>query len=501
MAAWAAGAWLASRPQLRCSADGELAAGCAAGCAGCSDDGYEEPPSGGARRLCGPAQRVRDLLQADSLQAEFDRVDCPQQAFAHPEGKPSSALALSFTMSFEFQGGAFLAGHPLAGRGCILELLAEAFVCARKAQGLVGLMGGSPTEVEEAYNLYVDDFLALVLHQGCLLPGSLAVPLLRNLTGTTARGRQCVANGCLFGGQPGCQQDIAAHDMEFERLATEVSAGEALAGAPEGGGRPPGPRVSCLLLVRLPNEEEALRRLAGTVLQQCAWAKAFVASEGSAAAGAVLARGIPGIGLVNLKAWQEAAGHALEPDKEHAGSWRGAPLGAKSEVLEGNTIQKALYALLSVGIFLIEEADVFCKFDVDTLFLVENLQAYLRVHSIAPEAVFYFGKEQSFWRYSGVGDFPDGGAGPLRSCTASAAARRAGWTRVAEVHWRYSRHLPHAGSAALVGRPPCGLRREAAQPHARRRGTGARAGQANWRRPDPVVRVGLGHVRLPPGPL
>merc|ERR1719384_1146847 len=98
------------------------------------------------------------------------------------------------------------------------------------------------------------------------------------------------------------------------------------------------------------------------------------------------------------------------PDREVKGDWRSAGDKKEGATVVGNLIQKTMYMFLWTAKFHLNSAEVFCRLDLDTLFIAENMQAYLRVHNIPGDEPFYFGVLLTFWRNI-FQDFPDGGAG------------------------------------------------------------------------------------------
>jgi len=350
------------------------------------------------------------VLRASFLQLEFDRVVCPDPVIFDPV--KGSAMTFSFTVAFDLQGQAHEQGHPLHGKACSLELLTDAFVCAKKAEADAAAMGG----VEQWYSLYVDDFLTLILRDRCLDTAGLAIPLLQNLV-----------NVMTPRGPSGCNTQIADYDRHYARLAhLGRTLQHTLVPEVEPQGLPfhksvlpetldlqaADLRIGCLLPVTLPHEGRLLRAQARTFLRHCDWTKAFYAAERrNAGLDRELARGIQGVELINLKQFEQVAGAAMLPDRSFQGGWRTSGRGTKAEAFSANTIQKVLYMLVYTAGLHLDDADVFCRLDLDTLFLADNFRAYLRVHGVSPDDAVFFGTMQTFFRYSGFGDFPDGGAG------------------------------------------------------------------------------------------
>merc|ERR1712134_42321 len=83
---------------------------------------------------------------------------------------------------------------------------------------------------------------------------------------------------------------------------------------------------------------------------------------------------------------------------------------SKQKVFRGNLIVKAMAMLYVTSELFVNEADIFCRLDLDTAFIGENLQAFARVTGLDPNESHYMGVLQYFWKYT-HGVFPDGGAG------------------------------------------------------------------------------------------
>ena len=83
---------------------------------------------------------------------------------------------------------------------------------------------------------------------------------------------------------------------------------------------------------------------------------------------------------------------------------------ARKKVAEGNTIVKVLAMFNYVGTTMLDTADIFCKVDLDTAIVPENLDAWARASGLDPEDMFWIGSPV-YWRKYSNGVYPDGGAG------------------------------------------------------------------------------------------
>lgn len=78
--------------------------------------------------------------------------------------------------------------------------------------------------------------------------------------------------------------------------------------------------------------------------------------------------------------------------------------------IRGNLISKILLMFLLVEEQFLEEADAFCRVDLDSAFVADNLRAFLRAFRVMPEDNYYIGL-QSYWLKYRFGVYADGGAG------------------------------------------------------------------------------------------
>lgn len=77
----------------------------------------------------------------------------------------------------------------------------------------------------------------------------------------------------------------------------------------------------------------------------------------------------------------------------------------------GNTIIKVFTMFMVAYDLCFDEADVFCKLDLDVAFVVENLQAFCHANGIKSSDLVYISGRNYFWKHAGYGAFPDGGGG------------------------------------------------------------------------------------------
>ncbi|CAK0894295.1 unnamed protein product, partial [Prorocentrum cordatum] len=238
---------------------------------------------------------------------------------------------------------------------------------------------------------YTHEAMQLSLLDGCLGPGSPAVDIVRTLPGLAHAGI----------GPRACQAEMAAHDADFSRRWAR-----AIAGRTAGGPAPP--CVACLFHAVFPQELQQLRAMGRTFARHCCWSEAYVAAEATVKD----QDGLPydldevaGIGVVNLR----GVFPDMEPDGEFAGGW-----GNQSQALDktffGNTIQKDLHMFLFNAEVRMDQADVFCRFDLDSVFIIENLLAYIVADNISRNDVVYLGLPLERGKDT-FGEYPSGAAG------------------------------------------------------------------------------------------
>ncbi|OLQ13795.1 hypothetical protein AK812_SmicGene2123 [Symbiodinium microadriaticum] len=172
-------------------------------------------------------------------------------------------------------------------------------------------------------------------------------------------------------------------DLTCDEAATE-SRYEAAAQAPPSSGI--AQRVACLHLAALPNDYPPLRRMAQSFARHCDWAKFFAApsrKEEMRSSWKIRIRRRD-FEIVNLarafretqadKSWMKM--QWTDADKPTPGIPGSQTF--RTRLWSGNTIQKSLPMAVYAARHLLEDAELFCRLELDSAFSAENLRAFAR---------------------------------------------------------------------------------------------------------------------------
>lgn len=167
-------------------------------------------------------------------------------------------------------------------------------------------------------------------------------------------------------------------------------------------------RIMCLYPASWPRDSARIESVAKAFATRCDNAKFFVSSSREGPKSWYLAPEHGEYEVLNLAALYDNP--LMTEDSETFMNTGSRGWASKQKVFRGNLIVKVLAMLVVTARIFNFNAEIFCRLDLDTVFIPENLKAFARAMRISADDSVFLGVQNYFWKYT-HGVFPDGGAG------------------------------------------------------------------------------------------